>query len=207
MSDKDIITSGQRPMMVKKAHKKIRPTGLQKYKMENQLVKKRRADYSDMYWLLDTSGSMAGDKIAQLIETVEYLLPKYPLVHMITFGSGTNRISEERVPHLYAAGHTPMLRALDMAWACSPSEIVLITDGDPTDAPRGKIIDEAERHGVPISCIGIGEDYKREFLDALADVTGGTSTDVATEDLDLLTETMEQVLQITDGQSDKTINL
>jgi uncharacterized protein YegL len=199
----------QKQLLLQKVKPKIKATGLMKYKQRNQLVrKKRQGNYQNMYWLLDTSGSMSGEKIWQLIDTVEYLLPQHPLVNLVTFDSNITRIPEERIPHLIASGGTHMLEALHFAWRQSPEAIVLVTDGDPTDAPKGLILEEVQaRSGVPISTLGMGESYDKEFLDAIADATGGNSVDCATEDIHLLTEKFEEALAITDtaGKKDKGV--
>jgi uncharacterized protein YegL len=168
MTKNGLTTTQQKKLLLQKAKPKIKATGLMKAKLHAGLVKKKRqGNYSNMYWLLDTSGSMSGDKIWQLIDTVEYLLPKYPLVHMVQFDYCARRIAEDS---------THMLEALELAWSCNADAIVLVTDGDPTDAPKGFILEEAQaRSGIPISTIGIGEFHDREFLQALSDATGGNA--------------------------------
>ena len=207
MEDKKngLTLTQQKSLLLQKAKPKIKATGLMKAKMHSNLVKgKRQASYSNMYWLLDTSGSMSGDKIWQLIDTVEYLLPKYPLVHMIQFGDFVSRITEDRVPHLVAMGSTPMLEALYMAWKCNADAIVLLTDGDPTDAPKGRILDEVENHAnIPISTIGIGEYHDRDFLKAISDATGGNAVYCEEEELAMLTDKFEEALQLTDTHGKK----
>ena len=199
MSDKDLILRKQRMALLQKKTPKVKLSGLAKYKMHSQLTKRRSATYSNMHWLLDISGSMKGEKIWQLIETVEYLLPKYPNVKLYSFESRVNAITEDRVPHLIAGGGTHMLEALSVAWACNADGILLVTDGDPTDSPKGYILEEAQRHSqIPIHTIGIGERYDKEFLDALSDATGGNAAECSTQDLNLLTDKFEEVLQIED---------
>jgi Mg-chelatase subunit ChlD len=179
-----LTTTQQKKLLLQKVKPKIKATGLMKHKQFNKLVKRnRQGDYSNMYWLLDTSGSMSGDKIWQLIDTVEYLLPKYPLVQ---------------------GGTTHMLEALHPAWSCNADAIVLLTDGDPTDAPKGLILDEARnRAGIPISTIGIGEHHDRDFLEALSSITGGKAVFCQEDELDLLTEKFEEAVLITDTAGKK----
>jgi uncharacterized protein YegL len=205
MMKNGLTTTQQKSLLLQKKKPKIKATGLMKHKQFNKLVKKnRQGDYSNMYWLLDISGSMAGDKIWQLIDTVEYLLPKYPLVQMATFESYVTRIPEDRIPHLIAGGSTHMLEALNLAWSCNADAIVLLTDGDPTDAPKGRILDEAQnRAGIPISTIGIGEHHDRDFLEALSDITGGKAVFCQEDELDLLTEKFEEAVLITDTAGKK----
>ena len=200
-----LTTTQQKSLLLQKKKPKIKATGLMKHKAFNKLVKKnRQGDYSNMYWLLDVSGSMAGDKIWQLIDTVEYLLPKYPLVQMATFDSDVTRISEDRIPHLTASGSTHMLEALNLAWSCNAEAIVLVTDGDPTDAPKGLILEEAQaRAGCPISTIGIGEQHDREFLEQLSKATGGKAVWCQEEDLELLTERFEEAILLTSNAGKK----
>lgn len=198
MTDNGLPVETKKKLLLQKAKPKIKATGVIKWSQRNQLIKKKKGSYQNMYWLLDRSGSMSGDKIWQLIDTVEYLLPQYPNVNLIAFDSHVERIPEDRIPHLYAAGSTHMLEALKTAWACNPDAIVLVTDGDPTDAPKGLILDEVQmRSNIPISTIGIGEDYDREFLQAISDATGGNSVQCASEELDLLTDKFEEAIAIT----------
>jgi Mg-chelatase subunit ChlD len=147
---------------------------------------------------------MSGDKIWQLIDTVEYLLPKYPLVHMVRFDNYARRIAEDRIPHLTAGGSTHMLEALQMAWSCNADAIVLVTDGDPTDAPKGLILEEVEkRAGTPISTIGIGEYHDRDFLKAISEATGGNAVHCMEEEIEMLTDRFEEALQLTDTHGKK----
>jgi Mg-chelatase subunit ChlD len=205
MTKNGLTITQQKKLLLQKAKPKIKATGLMKAKLHAGLVKKKRqGNYSNMYWLLDTSGSMSGDKIWQLIDTVEYLIPKYPLVHMAQFDNYVRRISEDRIPHLTAGGSTHMLEALELAWSCNADAIVLVTDGDPTDAPKGFILEEAQaRSGIPISTIGIGEWHDREFLQALSDATGGNAVQCGTDELELLTDKFEEALQLTDTHGKK----
>jgi uncharacterized protein YegL len=199
MSDKDLILKKQRMALIQKPTPKVKLSGLAKYKMHNQLVKRRSAVYSNMHWLLDVSGSMSGDKIWQLIDTVEYLLPKYPNVKMYKFASEVRAIAEDAIPHLVASGSTHMCEALETAWNAGADAIVLVTDGDPTDAPKGRIIGEARLHShIPIHTIGIGEHFSREFLEELSAVTNGNAAQCGTEELLQLTDKFEEVLQLED---------
>jgi Ca-activated chloride channel family protein len=51
------------------------------------------------------------------------------------------------------------------------SRIVLLTDGDPTDNPDDsrRLADMAGSMGIPIICLGFGEDWNEDFLFDLAD--------------------------------------
>jgi hypothetical protein len=142
---------------------------------------------------------MSGDKIWQLIDTVEYLLPKYPNVKLYKFGSSVSAIAEDAVPHLVASGSTAMFEALVTAWNANADAIVLVTDGDPTDRPKGFILEEARSQAhIPIHTIGIGEHFSREFLEELSAVTNGNAAQCGTEELLQLTDKFEEVLQIED---------
>jgi hypothetical protein len=199
MSDRDLILRKQRMALIQKPKPKVKLSGLAKYKMHNQLIKRRSAVYSNMHWLLDVSGSMSGNKIWQLIDTVEYLLPKYPNVKMYKFADKVRAIAEDAIPHLVAGGSTHMFAALMTAWSAGADAIVLVTDGDPTDVPKGRIIEEARVYShVPIHTIGIGEHFSREFLEELSAVTNGNAAQCGTEELMQLTDKFEEVLQLED---------
>jgi uncharacterized protein YegL len=137
--------------------------------------------------LLDTSGSMYGDKINSLNDAVRKMLATFRkeesqasefLVSIITFG-GTAALFRSPAPaselaytDLYADGRTPLGAAIDMAKDLiedreeTPSRayrplIVLVSDGVPTDEWESKL-DHFVQDGRSAKCdrmvLGIGKE-------------------------------------------------
>ena len=137
--------------------------------------------------LLDTSGSMYGDKISSLNDAVRKMLATFRkeesqasefLVSIITFG-GTAALFRSPAPaselaytDLYADGRTPLGAAIDVAKDLiedreeTPSRayrplIVLVSDGVPTDEWESKL-DHFVQDGRSAKCdrmaLGIGKE-------------------------------------------------
>lgn len=137
--------------------------------------------------LLDTSGSMYGDKISSLNDAVRKMLATFRkeesqasefLVSIITFG-GTAALFRSPAPaselaytDLYADGRTPLGAAIDVAKELiegreeTPSRayrplIVLVSDGVPTDEWESKL-DHFVQDGRSAKCdrmaLGIGKE-------------------------------------------------
>lgn len=151
--------------------------------------------------LVDTSTSMIGDRLEHARSAVASLVracrPGDRLA-VFSFGSEVRRIVEsqggedvsEPLRSLLAGGKTRLDLALEAAsaWLATRTgvrHLVLLTDGDPTDAdgrraPTQPLLDGAvalARTGVRAAVIGLGrtEGYDPAFLRALADGCGGTS--------------------------------
>jgi uncharacterized protein YegL len=137
--------------------------------------------------LLDTSGSMYGDKIISLNAAVRKMLATFRkeesqasefLVSIITFGGtaalsrSPARASELAYTDLNADGHTPLGAAIDVAKALiedreeTPSRayrplVVLVSDGVPTDPWESKL-DHFIQDGRSAKCdrmaLGIGQE-------------------------------------------------
>jgi hypothetical protein len=149
--------------------------------------------------LVDTSTSMVGDRLEHARSAVTALVracrPDDRLA-VFSFGSEVRQIVEapggedvsERVRSLVAGGKTRLDLALEAASAwlairTGVRHLVLLTDGDPTDADGRRartepILEEVValgRAGVRAAVIGMGrtEGYDPAFLRALADGCGG----------------------------------
>lgn len=127
----------------------------------------------------DISGSMSGAKMNGLKDAYHKVWA--PGVIGIVFGSQVYEIEQSNIAELTTMGATAMMAGLQECWSRNPEQIILISDGEPTDAQEGDIIEVARGKGVRIDTIGIsdggGYGYSPEFLRALADATGGTFTD------------------------------
>ena len=139
-----------------------------------------------VYLVIDCSGSMAGEKIAQAREGAlnfarEALTRRYA-IGLISFSSVATHICEPReevshvqrhLPGLEPDGSTNMARAIELATVKfrgkpGPMAMVVITDGMPDQegAALGAARD-AKRLGIDIITIGT-DDADRSFLQKLA---------------------------------------
>ena len=158
--------------------------------------------------LLDTSGSMYGDKISSLNDSVRKMLGTFTkeesqanefLVSVITFG-GTASLTYPPTPaselayaDLSADGGTPLGAAIDMAKSLiedreqTPGRayrplVVLVSDGVPTDSWEGKL-DQFLQDGRSAKCdrmaMGIGrEAYEGQGRATLERFISGTEHQV-----------------------------
>lgn len=144
--------------------------------------------------VVDCSGSMAGDSIAQAKEALRRilaLLEPATEFNLVLFGSGHRLLYPEPVPatpeHLATAlafvetidadmGGTEIGAALDAAYRCGgsprlPASVLLVTDGEVWD--DGAIVARAQKSGHRIFTVGVGSAVSEAFVRALADATGG----------------------------------
>ncbi len=144
--------------------------------------------------LLDVSSSMRGRGISELKRAGETYLDllesssSVDKVGAIAFSSDASVIAvpsadysalTSAIDGLSAYGDTNMLAALQQAMGVFggpgdlPQEIVLVSDGQPTNDPRSILAFVAQMEGVVIHTIGAGRGYNRGFLRRIADETGG----------------------------------
>jgi len=135
-------------------------------------------------FLTDWSDSMSGKKETALKTTLKELAPKVGVKRwFVRFPRPESdeqafEFNIEDIDKMSAGGGTPMGHGLETAWGFRPEIIVLITDGQPTDATQDEIKRRTKRHkSIPIYCFGIGDpDYKdldESFLKDIASITGG----------------------------------
>ncbi|MBA7485079.1 hypothetical protein ES707_20614 [subsurface metagenome] len=138
--------------------------------------------------LLDISGSMSGVKIEDAKKALTHFLKSINLaeneVGLVAFGERIRKTElsqdcthlETKIESFEAGGGTPMMNAIKTAYEdllkkrVSPV-MVIATDGQPTDAPEGEILEYAipiKKKGVRIITIGIGKDVNENFLKRLA---------------------------------------
>jgi len=180
------MVRSQKLDLAKEIERKISKTGLQ----------------SKYCFLLDCSGSMSDEmtsrggktKLAILKKALTDLVLKnqeFRGSRFFSFGFTVEKIKFEDLEELSPGGDTPMLEALEKAlsWARSAPEdgkVLLFTDGEPTDAAKEVILEFVTRFPLPIDTVGIGEPglgYDPEFLKRIAEITGGTFLECATEEL------------------------
>ncbi len=154
----------------------------------------------DVVLVLDTSGSMDGDKIAQARSAAEYVLDHLgpaDRFNIVAFSTATRLFAERPVPAdqrqagkqfvaaLMAAGSTDINRALLEALAGAdpkrPTVLIFLTDGLPTvgETDPDRIVANARANApraVRLFAFGVGYDVDVTLLDALSSGLRGTST-------------------------------
>lgn len=153
----------------------------------------------DIILVLDTSGSMQGQKIEQARNALLYVLDRLnpeDRFNVISFSTGVRqfdrglqpngRLPEARqfVKQLEAAGGTDINRALMEALALveegRPSVIIFLTDGLPTEGvvQPDRIIEGVRQQAsanVQLFTFGVGDDVNTLLLDAVAQENRGAS--------------------------------
>ncbi len=150
--------------------------------------------------LVDCSGSMAGDSMAQArvgLERIVDELREGDHFEIIAFGNGqrplfehcaavsetTKAAAKKFVRHLDAnMGGTEIGAALDTAYAVpgssrSVQDLLLITDGQVWESER--LMTLAKESGHRVFTVGVGSAVAEAFVRRLAEVTGGASELVA----------------------------
>ncbi|MFQ5490904.1 MAG: VIT domain-containing protein [Phycisphaerae bacterium] len=185
-----------------------------------RVAPKARLDVSDVQpkdicFVLDTSGSMAGEKLAQAKRALKYCLnnlnagDRFQLVAFShesrLFAEGLTEAKPETVrsavafvENLRAEGGTNIhdalldgLKGSRSAGGGRPYQIVFLTDGQPTigQTDPAKILAEvAEKNGgaVRLFVFGIGDDVNTQLLDKLAEQNKGARDYVGDkEDLEI----------------------
>jgi Ca-activated chloride channel family protein len=172
-------------------------------------VDEREVIAKDVIFVLDTSGSMRGEKLEQAQDALEFVLDELneeDRFNIITFSTGVRqyddrlRPADERqearrfVRNLTASGGTDinraLLEALDQVDAERPTILIFLTDGLATE---GEIetdrildnVDDAAPENVRIFVFGVGDDVNTILLDTMAQAHRGASAYVRPgEDID-----------------------
>ena len=154
----------------------------------------------DVIVVLDTSGSMEGEKIEQareaLLHVLEHLNPD-DRFNVVEFSTGAREYARELVEpteaedaarwveRLGATGGTDinlaLLTALDMVEPGRPTMILFLTDGLPTEGEidTSRIIanvDDAAPENVRLFAFGVGDDVDAILLDTLSGEHHGRTT-------------------------------
>ena len=163
----------------------------------------------DVVFVLDTSGSMRGEKIEQARAAIEYCLDRLSpgdRFNIVTFGTevasfrnGPVACSKETlagarafVENVVAKGRTNISGALAKALSGKPAGgrpriTIFLTDGTPT---AGELVPEKIVESVKsvkprptrIFVMGVGHDVNAHLLDKLAEATDGSSQYVAPDE-------------------------
>ncbi|HEY7529421.1 MAG TPA: VWA domain-containing protein [Gemmatimonadota bacterium] len=96
---------------------------------------------------------------------------------LVAADDGTREEAAKFVRKVEGGGGTGIKQAVEMAFGLGPETIVLVTDGEPTDASPQQILDRiAELNpdgAVVVHAVGVGEDHDRDFMRAVAGANGG----------------------------------
>lgn len=161
-----------------------------------------KAIEKDVIFVLDTSGSMRGEKIEQARAAIDYCIARLnpgDRFNVVTFGTGVSSFrpdpvarspetlaaAREFVETVVAKGLTNISGALEQALSGRPEVgrpriTIFLTDGTPT---AGEQVTEKIIAGVKaiqpcptrIFVMGVGHDVNAHLLDKLAEVTDGSS--------------------------------
>lgn len=153
----------------------------------------------DVILVLDTSGSMSGEKIVQARGALKFVLQQLQpqdrfnvitfATSLVTYASGLRPSSERAdairfVDGLSAGGSTDINRALLTAMADAdktrPTLVIFLTDGLPTvgETDVTRILDNVNAAAPPnvrLFNFGVGDDVNTLLLDALSEKHRGTS--------------------------------
>ena len=173
-------------------------------------VKAEQVAAKDVFFVLDTSGSMRGEKLAQAKAAAEYVLDNLnpdDRFNVISFSSSTQLYARSLRPaseaakakrwldDLTALGGTNILRALeetlDQAGSGRPQVVLFLTDGLATegDVETVSILDQVRERAnqdTRIFSFGVGYEVNTALLDSLGQEHHGTSSYVSPdEDIEL----------------------
>ncbi|RMH62997.1 MAG: VWA domain-containing protein [Bacteroidetes bacterium] len=160
----------------------------------------------DIVFVLDTSGSMAGEKMAQAREALRYCLQRlgpHDRFGLVAFSSDVDAFRDSLVTtamrddalffvdQLEARGGTninaALLTALEMLDDSDHGQVIFLTDGLPSTGVRdeGQIrrnVAEANDGGVRLFAFGVGYDVNTRLLDGLSQATGAFADYISPEE-------------------------
>ena len=173
-------------------------------------VKEKQVVAKDIVFVLDTSGSMSGKKIAQAkkaldfcvdnlndgdrFELVRFSTDVEPLFDKLVDATEANRTrASEFIKDLHATGATAIDDALRKALSLRTSDsgrpfvVIFLTDGMPTigEVNEDRIlanVKNTDSGRTRIFCFGIGTDVNTHFLDQLTEQSRGASQYVLPEE-------------------------
>lgn len=156
----------------------------------------------DLVFVVDTSGSMAGEKMDQAKAALEHCVKsldpadRFGIVRFATttenfepdllpVNDDTKRRARDWIKGLSATGGTAISDALDAAFKLRGGDarnftIVFLTDGQPTlgnTDPKAILaaVEKQNTDGVRIFAFGVGDDVNAHLLDQLSEKTRGTT--------------------------------
>jgi len=156
--------------------------------------------------VLDKSGSMAGQKIADLKtaakmaidqltpddyvslvvfdDTSSIVLPSQKATDKKALKKAVGRIRDGGGTHISFGMSKGLIELEKQVGPDRASRMILLTDGETFGDEQGcrNLAQQAGDAGVPISAFGLGEDWIEELLDDIADASGGSSDYIDTPD-------------------------
>ena len=166
---------------------------------QNEGERRRAKPPLNLCLVLDTSTSMAGSRLAQVVKAATHFiqeLHKQDIVAVVAFNDRAELVIPSQrgqdvqrlIAHLstlQTRGGTEMYQGLKAGLkevqrnlrANSVNHIILITDGRTYGDEENclRLAEQAAEQGVPISAIGIGEEWNEDFVDRLTAKAGGSS--------------------------------
>jgi Ca-activated chloride channel family protein len=154
----------------------------------------------DVIVVLDTSGSMHGEKLDQAKEAVNFVIDNLnpeDRFNIITFSTGIRSYDQELIPASEAGDYasfvnsidalggtnisTALLEGVNLADVERPTTLIFLTDGLATEGiiETPLLIDTVKDQtpdNVRIFAFGVGDDVDTLLLDSLAQNHGGTTT-------------------------------
>ncbi len=149
--------------------------------------------------VLDTSTSMNGNRLGQVVKAANQFvqqLTAHDILSVVAFNDRASLVIPaekgqdikrliSRISTLQTSGGTEIYQGLSAGLKevqrnlrpTSVNHIVLITDGRTYGDEEAclRLAGQAAEQGVPISAIGIGEEWNEDFVDRLAAKAGGSS--------------------------------
>jgi len=163
-------------------------------------VEQQKVVAKDVILVLDTSGSMSGEKIVQARNAAKFVLnqlqpnDRFAVITfatgLISFAPGKLSPASERgealrfVENIQASGSTNINRALLEAMAVADTErptiVIFLTDGLPTvdETDTDRILENVKqnaRRNVRLFTFGVGDDVNTLLLDSLSERQRGAS--------------------------------
>jgi hypothetical protein len=96
---------------------------------------------------------------------------------LVPAAEDTRNEAAKFIKKVEGGGGTGIKQAVEMAFGLHPETIVLITDGEPTDASPDEILSRiAELNpdkSIVVHAVGVGEDHDKNFMRAVAEQNGG----------------------------------
>jgi uncharacterized protein YegL len=147
------------------------------------------------------TGRMVEDNVRKLQQKVEKVklhliaslngLPQGSQFNVVLFSDGVQKLAPGMIPvtpatvglvsafvaRLEASGSTSLGAAIGAGLHSGGSQIIILTDGLPTDSSPAQILDFVARenyaHRIVVSTVGVGHDQDLRFLQTLAQMNGG----------------------------------
>lgn len=159
-------------------------------------VKEENLPTINLCIVLDKSTSMQGEIMdnlkREIINLVHELKPE-DIISIVTFSDRAETLlppikvrdfgnEVSRIYSIFASGSTEILKGLEEGLSIlrnsensSPKLLYLITDGHTygDEAECNRVVQEASEEGIIFQAIGVGKDWKDDFLDNLSTISGG----------------------------------